>query len=101
MAARKMPASYEKLLMKHVGRNMRRLRSEQGMTMRDVAEMSGFGESTIGAWEIGSTTISLARLIWLCRHMGWRLSEMLGKNMSEEALKNEVDPRGDAEGAQV
>lgn len=60
------------------GAVLKRLRSQQGMSLRDVAHKSGLSTSFLGAVERGESDIALERLAKLARVFGHDVGSFLG-----------------------
>lgn len=74
---------------KRLGKNLRHLRHLRDWSIYDVAKRSDISWHTIHNWECGKNCPNVDMLIWLCRHVGWRLGDVLhGCNVSEEVVGN-------------
>ena len=69
---------FDDAVRKTVGRNLRKLRTGQKMTLQQVADLAEVAWHTVYKWEYGRMTPSLGRLLWLCKRSGWRLADILG-----------------------
>ena len=72
------PSDDEALSIPDVGAILERLRTQRGMTVRDLAEQSGLSASFIRAVERGDSDISLGRLARLAHVFHYDLGSFLG-----------------------
>lgn len=68
-----------------IGRELRRLREENDMTVREVAEETGIGSSSVSNYENGLVTMDWLRLETLLSTYGVTLGEF------KKRLRGEVD----------
>jgi transcriptional regulator with XRE-family HTH domain len=63
-----------------IGRALRRIRKERGLTLRDVAATSGgtFKATSVAGYERGERSITLERFVLLCRLYGTSAARVLG-----------------------
>ena len=61
-----------------LGQRIRRLRKEQGLNQRQLAELIGILPCQISNYELGDIKPSLTTLEWLCQFFGVTASELLG-----------------------
>lgn len=62
----------------NVGHILKRMRSQRGMSIRDVAEGSGLSPSFLGALERGETDVAIGRLARIAEFFDHDLGSMLG-----------------------
>lgn len=73
-----MPQDWSIALRRRIGKNMRTKRLSKGLTIYDVAVKTGISWHSIEHWETGKNSPKLDTLIWCCRKMDWKLSEIIG-----------------------
>ena len=70
-----------------IGRNLRRLRENAGYSRRYVQAKTGIIWHTIEEWEEGNHSVPLVKAIWICKKMGWRLSDLLKGGINNDAVQ--------------
>ena len=71
--------AFEKKRMIAVGKRVRELRAEAGLTRFDVAERTGISYNVISELENGRHDCKESTLKWLLKVMGWSLSKKEGE----------------------
>lgn len=73
------PQEFSEALKVRVGRNLKRKRTEEGLSLRGLARKVGISEiQSVWRWENGVNLPRLDMMVWICVKMGWKLSEILG-----------------------
>jgi len=75
-----------------IGRALRRIRTERGMTLREVADASGgtFKATSIAGYERGERAISLERFLMLCQLYGVAAEQVIDEIQRGLALRSEA-----------
>ena len=73
-----MPEEWRDGLNQRIGQNLRRKRIESNLTFNGIYARTGIDRYTIYKYESGKRTMRLDNLIWICKKMGWRLSDIIG-----------------------
>lgn len=63
---------------RQIAGNLRQLRLRDGLTISALAARTGIGWRTIENWEKENCTPSVPKAMWLCKAMGWKMSEIIG-----------------------
>ena len=79
LQANKMPDEYSDKLAKMIGRNIRKKRKEAGLSVYALAIKTGTDWSTLRNWETGANIQRYDRVTWMCKKMGWAVSEIYGR----------------------
>ena len=79
LQANRMPDEYSDKLAKMIGRNIRRKRKEAGLSVYALAVKTGTDWSTLRNWETGANIQRYDRVAWMCKKMGWSVSEIYGR----------------------
>lgn len=76
-----------------IGRALRRIRLERGMTLRDVAEASGgtFKPTSIAGYERGERAITLERFMMLCQLYGTPAEHVIDEIQRGLAVRSEAE----------
>ena len=61
-----------------VGKNLRRFRSERGLSLEGLSKVSGVSRAMLGQIELGHSTPTMTR-----RYLGWAKQEEAARQMSE------------------
>lgn len=74
------PQEFSEALKVRVGKNLRRKRQEEGLSLRAFSRKVGAHDDiqSIWRWENGVNLPRLDMIVWICVKMGWKLSEILG-----------------------
>lgn len=74
------PQEFSEALKIRVGKNLRRKRLEEGLSLRAFSRKVGAHDDiqSIWRWENGVNLPRLDMMVWICVRMGWKLSEILG-----------------------
>ena len=72
------PKEFSESVRKRIGRNIRSMREEEGLTPYQLTQITGLSWHTIQKWELGLNAPTVDRLLWFCRTTGWKLSEIIG-----------------------
>lgn len=65
------------------GDRVRFLRTEKGLSQRELAELSGLGEATVGRAEAGKTATLLQTAHSIARGLGLTLAQLVGEEGAE------------------
>lgn len=79
-----MPEDYSLKMARRIGKNIQRKRLEANMTIYHLSTRTGINWNTIKHWEHGENVPRIDFIIWLCKVMGWKLSELIGKPQEEK-----------------
>lgn len=71
------PPEWQEGFNRRIGRNLRRMREESGLTRRHVQMKTGIIWQTLEGWEDGKNSIPLYKAVWMCKKLGWKLSDLL------------------------
>lgn len=72
------PDDWSEAVLRHVGRNIRKMRQDAGWTINRMYAETGIARITIERWESGQRAPKLDDILWVCKRTGWRLSEIIG-----------------------
>lgn len=67
-----------------LGLGIRRARHAQGMSIRDLAKISGFTHEIIGQWERGDCRVPLHKVDKLAQALGVPISQLITANKAED-----------------
>jgi len=61
-----------------IGKNIRRIREERGLTQKELAEKMNLRQATLSSWEIGRTEPSSSHINQLCKILGCKHDDIFG-----------------------
>lgn len=74
-----------------IGNYLRTLRTQQGLTQAQLAEIIGVSNRSISRWENGSTLPDLSLLVWLADYYHVPISNIIHGQETEESTMNSND----------
>lgn len=74
-----------------IGNYLRTLRTQQGLTQAQLAEIIGVSNRSISRWENGSTLPDLSLLVWLVDYYHVPISNIIHGQETEESTMNSND----------
>lgn len=72
------PDEWSETVLRHVGKNLRRLRQDAWWTINRMYAETGIARITIERWESGKRSPKLDDILWVCKRTGWKLAEIIG-----------------------
>lgn len=73
----------------HVGATLKRLRTENKITQKELGDYLGVKNSTISAWESGQNSIDMTVLFNICDYLGVSVTEFKKDERTNIALSDE------------
>lgn len=62
-----------------IGKNLRRLRLEAGLTLNELAIQTGNSYTTMRSYEKEGVAPGVDEMLFICKEMGWNFSDLMKK----------------------
>ena len=73
----KIPDAFDDRIRHIVGKNIRKTRKKNNMSLVELYRKTNISDGTIRHWEMGVQAPNIVSLMWLCKCTGWRMGDLL------------------------